>query len=412
MKRVVITGMGAVTPLGNDVNTFWNNLIAGKSGAARITRFNPELFRTQFACEVKGFNAAEYLDKSDIRKTDLFNQYALSAAGQAIKESGFDINKMDPLDVGVILGSGQGGMQTFEDQVKEYAANNFNPRFSPFFVTKLISNMAPGMLSIKYGFMGINYTTVSACSTSNTAIMDAFNYIRIGKAKIIITGGSEAPITEASFGGFCSMKAMSIRNDDPATASRPFDVNRDGFVMGEGGGAIVLEEYEHAKARGAVIHAELAGAAMTADAYHITSPHPEGNGAFHGMRLALEDAKINTTEVDYLNGHATSTPVGDMSEIAAITRLFTDPKNLYISGTKSATGHLLGGAGAIEAVASIMAIKNGIIPPTINTTDLDPQVPASLNIVLGKAIERKVNISMSNTFGFGGHNGIVVFKKY
>jgi 3-oxoacyl-[acyl-carrier-protein] synthase II len=242
--------------------------------------------------------------------------------------------------------------------------------------------------------------------------MDAFNYIRIGKAKIIITGGSEAPITEASFGGFCSMKAMSIRNDDPATASRPFDVNRDGFVMGEGGGAIVLEEYEHAKARGAVIHAELAGAAMTADAYHITSPHPEGNGAFHGMRLALEDAKINTTEVDYLNGHATSTPVGDMSEIAAITRLFTDPKNLYISGTKSATGHLLGGAGAIEAVASIMAIKNGIIPPTINTTDLDPQVPASLNIVLGKAIERKVNVSMSNTFGFGGHNGIVVFKKY
>lgn len=412
MKRVVITGMGAVTPLGNDVNTFWNNLIAGKSGAARITRFNPELFRTQFACEVKNFNAAEYLDKSDIRKTDLFNQYALTAAGQAIKESGFDINKMDPLDVGVILGSGQGGMQTFEDQVKEYAANNFNPRFSPFFVTKLISNMAPGMLSIKYGFMGINYTTVSACSTSNTAIMDAFNYIRMGKAKIIITGGSEAPITEASFGGFCSMKAMSIRNDDPATASRPFDVNRDGFVMGEGGGAIVLEEYEHAKARGAVIHAELAGAAMTADAYHITSPHPEGIGAFHGMRLALEDAKINTTEVDYLNGHATSTPVGDMSEIAAISRLFTDPKNLYISGTKSATGHLLGGAGAIEAVASIMAIKTGIIPPTINTTDLDPQVPASLNIVLGKAIERKVNVSMSNTFGFGGHNGIVVFKKY
>lgn len=412
MKRVVITGMGAVTPLGNDVNTFWNNLIAGKSGAARITRFNPELFRTQFACEVKDFNAAEYLDKSDIRKTDLFNQYALSAAGQAIKESGFDIDKMDPLDVGVILGSGQGGMQTFEDQVKEYAANNFNPRFSPFFVTKLISNMAPGMLSIKYGFMGINYTTVSACSTSNTAIMDAFNYIRLGKAKIIITGGSEAPITEASFGGFCSMKAMSIRNDDPATASRPFDVNRDGFVMGEGGGALVLEEYEHAKARGAVIHAELAGAAMTADAYHITSPHPEGNGAFHGMRLALEDAKINTTEVDYLNGHATSTPVGDMSEIAAISRLFTDPKNLYISGTKSATGHLLGGAGAIEAVASIMSIKNGIIPPTINTTDLDPQVPASLNIVLGKAIERKVNVSMSNTFGFGGHNGIVVFKKH
>jgi 3-oxoacyl-[acyl-carrier-protein] synthase II len=412
MKRVVITGMGAVTPLGNDVQTFWTNLVAGKSGAARITRFDPELFRTQFACEVKDFNTAEFLDKADLRKTDLFNQYALVAAGQAIKESGFDMEKINPLDVGAIIGSGQGGMQTFEDQVKEYAANNFNPRFSPFFVTKLISNMAPGLLSIKYGFMGINYTTVSACSTSNTAIMDAFNYIRLGKAKIIVTGGAEAPITEASFGGFCSMKAMSIRNDDPATASRPFDITRDGFVMGEGAGALVLEEYEHAKARGAVIHAELAGAAMTADAYHITSPHPEGNGAYHGMRLALEDAGINTSEVDHLNAHATSTPVGDMSEINAIARLFgEDMKNLYVTGTKSATGHLLGGAGAIEAVASIMSIKNNLIPPTINTTDLDSQVPASMNIVLGQAIEKKVNVAMSNTFGFGGHNGIVVFKK-
>jgi 3-oxoacyl-[acyl-carrier-protein] synthase II len=303
-------------------------------------------------------------------------------------------------------------MQTFEDQVKEYAANNFNPRFSPFFVTKLISNMAPGMLSIKHGFMGINYTTVSACSTSNTAIMDAFNYIRLGKAKIIITGGAEAPITEASFGGFCSMKAMSIRNDDPATASRPFDTNRDGFVMGEGAGALVLEEYEHAKARGAVIHAELAGAAMTADAYHITSPHPEGNGAYHGMRLALEDAALNTSEVDYLNGHATSTPAGDMSEIAAITRLFGPaPENLSISGTKSATGHLLGGAGAIEAVACIMSIKHNLVPATINTTDLDRQVPKSMEIVIGQAMEKKVNVAMSNTFGFGGHNGIVIFKR-
>jgi len=411
MKRVVITGMGAVTPLGNDVPTFWNNLVSGKSGAARITRFNPELFRTQFACEVKNFDPAEYLDKGDLRKTDLFNQYALFAAGQAIKESGFDMEKINPLDVGVIIGSGQGGMQTFEDQVKEYVANNFNPRFSPFFVTKLISNMAPGLLSIKYGFMGINYTTVSACSTSNTAIMDAFNYIRLGKAKIIITGGSEAPITEASFGGFCSMKAMSIRNEDPATASRPFDSTRDGFVMGEGAGALVLEEYEHAKARGATIHAELAGAAMTADAYHITSPHPEGNGAYHGMRLALEDGAINTSEVDYLNAHATSTPVGDMSEIAAISKLFgNNIANLYVSGTKSATGHLLGGAGAIEAIACIMSIKNSIIPPTINTIDLDSQIPSSMNIVLGQPIEKKVKVAMSNTFGFGGHNGIVVFK--
>lgn len=412
MNRVVITGMGAVTPLGNDVQTFWSNLIAGKSGAARITRFNPDLFRTQFACEVKGFDAAEYLDKADIRKTDLFNQYALSAAGQAIKESGFDMSTIDPLDVGVIIGSGQGGMQTFEDQVKDYAANNFVPRFSPFFVTKLISNMAPGMLSIKHGFMGINYTTVSACSTSNTAIMDAFNYIRLGKAKIIVTGGAEAPITEASFGGFCSMKAMSIRNDDPATASRPFDVTRDGFVMGEGAGILVLEDYEHAKARGAIIHAELVGAAMTADAYHITSPHPEGVGAYHGMRLALKDASMNADEVDYLNAHATSTPVGDMSEIAAISKLFGNaPANLSVSGTKSATGHLLGGAGAIEAVASIMSIKNNIVPPTINTTELDPQVPKTLDIVIGKAMEKKVNVAMSNTFGFGGHNGIVVFKR-
>ncbi len=413
MKRVVITGMGAITPLGNDVQSFCTNLIAGKSGAARITRFNPELFRTQFACEVKNFNAAEYLDKSDIRKTDLFTQYALSAAGQAIKDSGFDMEKINPLDVGVIIGSGQGGMQTFEDQVKEYAAGNFNPRFSPFFVTKLISNMAPGMLSIKYGFMGINYTTVSACSTSNTAIMDAFNYIRLGKAKIMITGGSEAPITEASFGGFCSMKAMSIRNDDPATASRPFDVSRDGFVMGEGAGALVLEEYEHARARGANIYAELAGAAMTADAYHITSPHPDGTGAFHGMRLALEDAGLNAEAVDHLNAHATSTPVGDLSEVAAIRKLFgEDPKNLSVSATKSSTGHLLGGAGAIEAIASIMSILNNTIPPTINTTRLDSQVPASLDIVLGEPKEKKVDVAMSNTFGFGGHNGIVVFRRF
>lgn len=412
MKRVVITGLGAITPLGNDVPTFWNNLVAGKSGAARITRFNPERFRTQFACEVKDFNAAAYMEKGEIRKTDLFAQYCLAAAGQAITDSGFDMTKIDPLDVGVIWGSGQGGMQTFEDQVKEYAENDYNPRFSPFFVTKLITNMSSGMISLKYGFMGINYSTVSACSTSNTAIMDAFNYIRLGKAKIIITGGSEAPITEASIGGFCSMKAMSIRNDDPAAASRPFDANRDGFVMGEGGGALVLEEYEHAKARGAHIYAELAGAAMTADAYHITSPHPEGLGAYHGMRLALNDGGLNATDIDYLNTHATSTPIGDVSETAAVTKLFgTDPKHLYISATKSATGHLLGGAGSIEAIASILAIRHNTIPPTINTTEIDPQIPGTLNIVLREAIDKKVDVAMSNTFGFGGHNGIVVFKR-
>lgn len=412
MKRVVITGMGAVTPLGNDVNTFWNNLIAGKSGGARITRFNPERFRTQFACEVKDFNASAFLDKAEARKTDLFTQYALVAAGQAIDESGFDISKMDPLDVGVIWGSGQGGMQTFEDQVKEYVAGDFNPRFSPFFVTRLISNMSSGMISIKYGFMGINYTTVSACATSNTAIMDAFNYIRLGKAKIMVTGGSEAPITEASFGGFCAMKAMSIRNDDPATGSRPFDANRDGFVMGEGGGALVLEEYDHAVARGANIYAELAGAAMTADAYHITSTHPEGLGAYHGMRLALKDGGLNASEVDYLNAHATSTPVGDLSEIAAITKLFgNDPQHLSVSATKSATGHLLGAAGAIEAIASINSIRHNLVPATINTTQLDEQVPGTVDIVIGEPKEKKVNVAMSNTFGFGGHNGIVVFKR-
>jgi len=411
MKRVVITGMGAVTPIGNDIPAFWNNLIAGKSGAGRITKFDPTAFRTQFACEVKNFHPADYLDKNDLRKTDLFTQYALVAADQAIKDAGIPVSTMNPLRIGVIWGSGQGGMQTFEDQVKDYVANNHQPRFNPFFVTKLISNMSSGMISIKYGFMGINYTTVSACATSNTAIMDALNYIRMDKATIIVTGGSEAPITEASFGGFCAMRAMSTRNDDPATASRPFDKDRDGFVMGEGAGALVLEEYEHAKARGARIYAEVAGAAMTADAYHITATHPEGLGAYHGMQLALEDAKLNAEEVDYLNTHATSTPVGDISEINAVQKLFgSNPRNLSISATKSVTGHLLGAAGAIEAIACVMSIRNNIIPPTINTTTIDPEIPDSLNIVLNQPVEKKVKVAMSNTFGFGGHNGIVVFR--
>jgi 3-oxoacyl-[acyl-carrier-protein] synthase II len=418
MKRVVVTGMGAITPLGNDPAAFWAQLKAGVSGAGPITHFNTTAFKTKFACEVKNFDPSSCLDRNEIKRTDLFAQYALVAADQAIKASGLDFSKMDPFDTGVIWGSGQGGMQTFEDQVKEYAAGEHvpgggpTPRFSPFFVPKLIANMASGMISIKYGLMGINYTTVSACSTSNTAFMDALNYIRLGKAKVIISGGSEAPVTEASIGGFNSMKALSTRNEDPTGASRPFDVSRDGFVMGEGAGALVLEEYEHARARGAHIYAEFAGAAMTADAYHMTSTHPEGLGARRAMEDALKDAGLNKEQVNYLNAHATSTPVGDLSEISAITRLFgTAPAGLVLSATKSMTGHLLGGAGAIEAIACIMSINEGVIPPTINTKELDPAIPRSLNILLGDATDHPVQVAMSNTFGFGGHNGIVVFKK-
>lgn len=412
MKRVVITGMGAVSPIGNDVASFWDNLVNGKSGAAAITHFDASRFRTRFAHELKAFDASALLDKAELRKTDPFTQYALVAADQAIRDSGLDFSTMDPFDTGVIWGSGQGGMQTFEEQVTEYVSGDFNPRFSPYFVPKLITNMASGMISIKYRLMGINYTTVSACSTSNTAIMDALNYIRLGKAKVIVTGGSEAPVTPASVGGFCAMKAMSVRNDDPTAASRPFDVDRDGFVMGEGAGALILEEYEHARARGARIYAEVAGAAMTADAYHMTATHPEGLGAFRAMQQALEDAGLDKSSVDYLNAHATSTPVGDLSEIAAIGKLFGEaPAHLHISATKSMTGHLLGAAGAIEAIASVMSIQQGIIPPTINTQQLDPAIPAGMQIVLTNAIEKPVSVAMSNTFGFGGHNGIVVFRK-
>src|SRR5579872_5650337 len=412
MKRVVVTGLGAVTPLGNDPAAFWAALVAGRSGAAPITHFDPVLFKTRFACEVKNFDPGALLDRNELKRTDLFTQYALVAADQAIKDSGLDIPAMDPFDIGVIWGSGQGGMGTFEEQVEEYAEGDGTPRFSPFFVPKLIANMASGMISIKYRLMGINYTTVSACSTSNTAFMDALTYIRLGKAKVIVAGGSEAPITEAGIGGFNAMKAMSTRNDDPEGASRPFDVGRDGFVMGEGAGALILEEYSHARARGARIYAELAGAAMTADAYHMTHTHPEGAGAFRAMQDALRDANLDPGQVDYLNVHATSTPVGDLSEILAVTRLFgAAPENLTISAAKSMTGHLLGAAGAVEAIASILAIRDGIIPPTINTRHLEPAIPAGLRILLGEAERREVRVAMSNTFGFGGHNGIVVLKK-
>jgi 3-oxoacyl-[acyl-carrier-protein] synthase II len=411
LNRVVITGLGAITPLGNTVADFWNQVIAGKSGAARITRFDPSLFRTHFACEIKNFDATQHLDRGEIKRTDRFTQYAVVASDEAIKDSGIEVAQMNPFDVGVIWGSGQGGMETFEEQVTGYVLGNGQPRFSPFFVPKLIANMASGLISIRNGYMGINYTTVSACATSNTAIMDAFNYIRWGQAKVMITGGSEAPITPASLGGFSAMKAMSARNNDPEHASRPFDVDRDGFVMGEGAGALVLEEYEHARQRGAHIYAELSGAAMTADAYHMTATHPEGLGASMGMQLALKDANLTIGDIDYVNVHATSTPVGDLSEIKALSAVTAkDQTCLHISSTKSMTGHLLGAAGAIEAVISILSIRDQVIPPTINTEKTDPAIPSHLHIVLGETIDHPVKTVMSNTFGFGGHNGIVIFS--
>jgi len=410
MKRVVITGMGAVTPLGNDVDTFWNNILKGESGADKITHFNPEKFKVQFAAEVKNFTPEKYLDRNEIKRSDLFTQYAIYAAAQAMEDSNLDLENIDPFDIGVIWGTGQGGMETFENEVTEYVSGDGTPRFSPFFVPKLIANMASGMISMKYGLRGINYTTVSACATANTAFMDAFNYIRWGKAKVIVSGGSEAPITQASVGGFSSMKAMSTRNDNPKIASRPYDVERDGFIMGEGAGALILEEYEHAKARGAKIYTELIGAAMTADAYHMTAPHPEGIGAAKSMELALEDANIKSDQVEYLNPHATSTPLGDLAELNAITKVFKGSPNLDISATKSMTGHLLGAAGAVEAIICIKSIQENIIPATINVSKLDENIPEGINIVT-ETKEKEINIAMSNAFGFGGHNSTVIFRK-
>jgi 3-oxoacyl-[acyl-carrier-protein] synthase II len=411
LNRVVITGLGIVSPSGADVDTFWKNIVNGKSTASVITRFDPKLFRTQIACEVKDYEASSFFDKPTIKRTDLFTQYALIASDQAINDSGFDPAKLSPYDIGVIWGSGQGGMNIFEQQVREYSEGGNVPRFNPFFVPRLISNMASAMISIRNGYMGINYTTVSACATANTAIMDAFNYIRLGKAKIVISGGSEAPITEASIGGFCAMKAMSAQNNDPEHASKPFDTSRDGFVMGEGAGALVLEEYNHALKRGAKIYGEISGAAMTADAYHITSTHPEGIGAAQAMKFALDEAKLSIHKVDYINAHGTSTSVGDLSEINAIKTLSESKKlKTFISATKSMTGHLLGAAGAIEAVICLLAIRDNIVPPTINTTVLDPQIPDDFRIVLKDAIQIKVNTVLSNTFGFGGHNATLVFQ--
>ena len=411
-RRVVVTGLGALTPIGNSVNEFWSNLIEGKSGAALIKKFDTSKFKVRFACELKNFDPINYFERQEIRKIDPFTQYALISSEEALKDSGLDLDKIDKTRVGVIWGSGNGGFFTFQQEIMEFAKGDGTPRINPYFIPKVIVDIASGWISIKHGFMGPNFSTVSACATSTTAIIDAMNYIRWNKADIFVTGGSEAAINEAGIGGFSAMKALSTRNDNPETASRPFDVDRDGFVMGEGAGALILEEYEHAKRRGAKIYAEVVGGGMSADAYHLTATHPEGAGAMLGMKWALEDANIIPTDVDYLNPHATSTPVGDESEMKAVSKFFGDHiKKLHISATKSATGHLLGGAGAIEAIICIKAIQEGIIPPTINTTNIDPSLPHGLNIVIGKKIPKSIKVAMSNTFGFGGHNATAVFKK-
>jgi len=412
-KRVVVTGMGALTPVGNDVKSFWSNLVAGVSGSAPITRFDAEKFKTRFACEIKDLDITDYIPRQEARKMDPFTQYAVIASDEAVKDSGLDLEKINLDKVGVIWGSGIGGLKTFEDEVMNFSENNRSPRFNPFFIPKMIADSASGVLSIRYGFRGPNFITVSACASSTNALIDAYNYIRLGTINVCLSGGSEAAITNAGVGGFNALKALSERNDSPETASRPYDMDRDGFVLGEGGVALILEEYEHAKARGAKIYAEMIGAGMSSDAYHITAPHPEGHGAYMVMKNALEDAGLGLGDIDYINTHGTSTPLGDPQEITAIERLFGDhAKNINISSTKSMTGHLLGGAGAIEAAACIMAIQDQIIPPTINHFTDDPDINPALNLTFNKAQKRKVDITLSNTFGFGGHNASVIFRKF
>lgn len=412
-KRVVVTGLGALTPLGNDAPTFWKNLVDGVSGAAPITRFDAERFRTKFACEIKGLDMNDYIPRQEARKMDPFTQYAVIAADEAVKDAGFAPDQLDLDKAGVIWGSGVGGLKTFEDEVINFSEGGRNPRFNPFFIPKMIADSASGVLSIRYGYRGPNFITVSACASSTNAMIDAFYYIRLGVMKVCISGGSEAAIISAGVGGFNALKALSERNDSPETASRPYDKDRDGFVLGEGGAALILEEYEHAKARGAKIYAEIIGAGMSSDAYHITAPHPDGIGAYQVMKNAVEDAGIRPDEIDYINTHGTSTPLGDPQEIKAIERYFGDHAyKMSISSTKSMTGHLLGGAGAIEAVACILAIRDGVVPPTINHFTDDPEIDPRLNLTFNKAQERKVDIALSNTFGFGGHNASVIFKKF
>jgi len=412
MKRVVVTAMGALTPIGNNLEDFWSNLKNGKSGAGPITRFDTEKFKTKFACELKDFDLGQFIPKSESRRYDPFTSYALVAVEEALKNGKINFDEINTNRVGVIWGSGNGGIQTFTDEMIAYVKNGETPRFNPFFIPKIIADIASGIISIKYGLRGPNFTTISACATSTTAILDSFNHIRWGKADMIITGGSEAPITIAGIGGFNASRALSTKNDDPTSASRPFDVNRDGFVMGEGAGALVLESLEHAQARGAHIIAEVVGGGMAADAYHLTGTHPDGEGAFLGMNEALREAEISAADIDYVNMHATSTPMGDLSEFKSLARVFGENPDMNISATKSMTGHLLGAAGAIEAIASIMATVDDIIPPTINTTDVEPEWEGKYNLTLGKAQHRKVNYAMSNTFGFGGHIATAIFKKY
>lgn len=413
LKRVVVTGLGALTPIGNSVEELWNNLANGASGAAAITRFDCSKFKTKFACEVKNFDVTQHLDRKEARRMDAFTQYALITSQQAIDDSGLDLKKINLDRAGVIWGSGIGGLTSFFHEVVEYVKGDGTPRFSPFFIPMMISDIASGYISIRFGFRGPNYTTVSACASSNNSLVDAFNYIRLGKADVIISGGSEACVNEPAMGGFNSMKALSERNDSPETASRPFDKERDGFVLGEGAGTIILEELEHAKARGAKIYCEMAGGGLSADAYHITAPHPEGLGARQVMLNALSDANMKPEDIDYINVHGTSTPLGDISEVKAVQDVFGEHAfKLNISSTKSMTGHLLGAAGAVEALAAIMAINKGIIPPTINHFTDDESFDPKLNFTFNHAQKREVNAALSNTFGFGGHNVSVIFKKY
>ncbi len=412
LKRVVITGIGAISPLGNNVAEFWSSLLEGKSGAGPITLFDTHLFKTKFACEVKNYHQEDYFDRKEVKKLDRCTQFGLISVDEAVRDSGINHPSINKDRVGAIWATGIGGFETFENEIIEFVRNKEVPRFSPFFIVKMIANMVAGLITIKYGFKGMSYVTVSACASSNNSIIDAFNYIRLAKADIIVAGGSEAPITRASIGGFNSMKAMSERNDDPKTASRPFDKDRDGFVMAEGGACLILEELEHAKARGAKIYAELVGGGLSSDAYHVTSTHPQGLGALKAMKEAIEEANLQASDVDYMNLHATSTLQGDLSELQAVNTFFGENPTLNLSATKSMTGHLLGGAGAIEAVAVILAIKNSIIPPTINLHELDPGISKKLNLTLHTPQKREVNVGMSNTFGFGGHNTTVIFKKY
>ena len=411
LKRVVVTGLGAITPLGKTVEESWTNLVNGVSGAGPITRFDASKFKTTFACELKDYDSALYFDRKEVRKIDPYAQYAIIAADETIADSKLDLNSIDKDEVGVIWGAGIGGLYTFLEEVKGFAKGDGTPRFNPFFIPKMIADIAPGLISIKYGFGGPNFGTVSACASSTNAIADAFNLIRLGKANVIVSGGSEAAINEAGVGGFGSMQAISTRNDDPQTASRPFDKDRDGFVIGEGGGALVLEEYEHAVKRGAHIYCEVVGSGMTADAHHLTAPHPEGNGARRVMEKALNEAGLDVSDVDYINVHGTSTPLGDIAETKAIIKVFGEHAyKLNISSTKSMTGHLLGAAGAVEAIACIKAIENQIVPPTINHFTDDPELDNRLNLTFNTAQKRVVKVALSNTFGFGGHNASIIFK--